>query len=239
MKRIIPQEYGFDRFHQIHYHSSHSMKERRSHFLINKPLQLRFMLYIIATLVTVSGVVIISFYFGIWGNVLDAFSNSQLRDELLIASRISEYESARLTGQDKPPASLSFFKQADRLSRRQQEVFKTILDNTNKQLMPKFLFLVILIAWGSIYLSHKIAGPLYRFEISLQELEKGNMGVRIHLRESDEAQFLGSQFNKTAQSLDMSFSRLKNILNENAENPERLKNRFQEELAKIKTSASR
>lgn len=202
-------------------------------------MQFRFMLYITVTLMVVSAVVIVSFYFGIWGSVLDAFSNSQVRDELLIASRISEYESARLSGQEKAPASLSFFKQADRLSRRQQEIFKGILDETNRKLLPKFLFLLILISWGSIYLSHKIAGPLYRFQISLEELEKGNMTVRIQLRESDEAHFLGSQFNQTVQNLDVLFSRIKNIVNENSENPERLKGRLQEELNKIKTSALR
>jgi methyl-accepting chemotaxis protein len=214
------------------------MKERRSHFLINKSLQLRFMIYIIAMLVSVSAVVIVSFYFGIWGSVLDAFSNSKVRDELLIASRLSEYEHARLTGKEKAPSSLSFFKQADRLSLRQQEVFKNILDDTNRKLLPKFAFLLVLIAWGSIYLSHKVAGPLYRFQISLEELEKGNMSVRIHLRESDEARFLGSQFNQTAENLDMTFSRIKNIIG-NSDNPERLKARLQDELAKIKTSAAR
>src|SRR3989338_3696399 len=122
------------------------MQERRSHFLINKPLQFRFMIYIITTLVTVSAVVILSFYFGICGGVLDAFSDSQVRDELLVASRLSEYESARITGHEKAPSSLSFFKQANRLSLRQQEVFKNILDDTNRKLLPKFVFLLILIA---------------------------------------------------------------------------------------------
>ena len=215
------------------------MKERRSHFLINKPMQFRFMIYITLMLTIVSTVVIVSFYFGIWGSVLDAFSNAQVRDELLIASRISEYESARLSGHEKPPASLSFFKQADRLSHRQQEIFKSILDETNRKLLPKFLFLLTLIAWSSIYLSHKIAGPLYRFQISLEEMEKGNMTVRIQLRESDEAHFLGAQFNQTVQNLDVIFSRIKNVVNENTDNPDRLKSRLQEELIKIKTSASR
>lgn len=215
-----------------------SMKERRSHFLINKPLQLRFMIYIIATLITVSAVVIISSYFGIWGSVLDAFSNSQIRDELLTASRLSEYESARLIGHEKNPSTLSFFKEADRLSLRQREVFKTILSDTHRRLLPKVLFLLILIAWGSIYLSHKIAGPLYRLFISLEELGKGNMSVRIHLRKFDEAHFLETQFNETADNLDKIFSRIKTIAHENADEPDRLKNQLQEELKKIKTRAA-
>src|SRR5574337_629496 len=36
--------------------------------------------------------------------------------------------------------------------------------------VPRFFLLICLIAWGSIYLSHKIAGPLYRFQVSLEDL---------------------------------------------------------------------
>lgn len=212
------------------------MKERRSHFLINKPLQLRYMLYITATLMLVSTVVIASFYFGIWGSVLDAFSNTQIRDEMLVASRLTEYENARLAGQDNAPSALSFFREADRLSSRQKEVFKKILDKTHRELLPKCILLFILIAWGSIYLSHKIAGPLYRFRISLQELEKGNMRVRIHLRDADEARFVETQFNNTAESLDSAFIKLKEVL-KNADTSDRLKAQLREELSKIKTSA--
>lgn len=215
------------------------MKERRSRFLINKPLQFRFMAYITGALVTVSAVVIISFYFGIWGGILDAFSDAQIREDLLIASRISQYEDARISEHHKVPAALSLFKQAERLSQRQQVVFKNILDGTNKKLIPKFFGLVLLIAWGSVYLSHKIAGPLYRFQVGLEDLEKGNLASRIHLREADEAQFLGAQFNEAAQSLDIVFSRIKHIINENETNPERLKSRLREELSKITTSADK
>ncbi len=214
------------------------MKERRSHFLINKPLQLRFMVYIIAALSTVSLIVILSFYFGIWGSVLEAFSDARVRDELLTASRISEYETARIADHSQMPSALSLFREAEKLSGRQQEVFKQILDETHRRLIPKFLLLLGLIAWGSVYLSHKIAGPLHRIQLGLEELEKGNVGARIHLRESDEAQFLGTQFNKTVESLDIAFSRLKKIVNENDPNPERLKSRLREELDKIKTGGS-
>ncbi len=215
------------------------MKERRSHFFVNKPLQLRFMVYITAALMFVSAVVMASFYFGIWGSVLDAFSNTQIRDELLTASRISEYENARIAGREKVPYSLSFFKQAEHLSHRQQEVFKDILDQTNRKMFPKFMFLLILIGWGSIYLSHKIAGPLQHFQTTLEELKKGNVSVRMHLRQGDEAQFIGDRFNDAAQNLATTFCRLKNILNENKDQPDRLKTKLQEELAKIKTSAPR
>ena len=215
------------------------MPERRSHFLINKPLQLRYMAYLTATLLIVSGAIILSLYFGIWGGLLDAFSDIQIRNELLIASRISEYEDARVSTRSTSPTSINFFKQSEKLSQRQQEVFKGILDQTNRELVPKFFLLLFLIAWGSIYLSHKVAGPLYRFHKALEELEAGNFKTRIHLRKFDEGHFIEDRFNQTVEHFDRLFSSLKNMVRENESNPERIKIRLKEELSKIQTSADR
>ena len=215
------------------------MKERRKHFLINKPLQFRYMGFLILILSLVSGVVIVSLYFGIWGSILDAFSDSKIREDLLMASRLSQYEEARLPAVPPTPSALSFFKQADKLSRRQQEIFKEILDETNRRLISKLLFLLILIAWGSIYLSHKIAGPLYRFYATLGTINNGDLRTRVHLRHSDEAKFVGVRFNQTVENLDFLFSRIKNIIRENESDHGRMTARLKEELAKIKTSADR
>lgn len=215
------------------------MKERRKHFFINKPLQLRYMVYIALPFLIVSIVSILSLYIGIWGGVLDAFSDEKIRNDLLIASRLTEYEQARLPAAEEPVSALSFFKQSERLSQRQREVFKEILDETNRKLFLKLFFLVIFIAWGSIYISHKIAGPLYRFHATLQEIEKGNLRTRISLRKFDEAQPLAMAFNHVLENLDYLFARLKNIIREHESNAERMTARLKEELSKIRTSADR
>ena len=219
------------------FHSMLNLKNRRIHFLINKPLQLRYMAYFIGTLFIVCSIIIASLYFGIWGGILDAFSNEKVRNDLLIATRLAEYEVARTPS--KAPVGLSFFQQAQKMSKRQQEIFKEILDDTNKKIIPQLGILFFLIGWGSIYLSHKIAGPLYRLDTSLHDLEKGDLKTRINLRETDEAQFLGARFNTTVENLDFVFSRIKNIVSENDANPDRMRSRLKEELAKIKTSSDR
>lgn len=213
-------------------------KNRRRHFFINKPLQTRYMLYITGLLATVTSIVILNLYFGIWGGVLDAFSNTAIRDDLLIATRLAQYESARIPQQEAPSA-LTFFKQAEKLSLRQREIFKSILDQTNQRLLTMFFILLGMIAWGSVFLSHKIAGPLYRFDATLKQIDSGDLATRIRLRKFDEAQFLADHFNQTIENLDFTFARLKNIIRENETNPERMKSRLQEELSKVKTSADR
>ena len=214
-----------------------SSRNRRRHYLINKPLQIRYMAYITATLLSVATILMVSLYFGIWGGILDAFTNDQIRNDLLIATRLNEYEVARVTPEATPPMALSLFKQTQKLSERQREIFKNILDETNKKMLPKFILVIFLIAWGSIYLSHKIAGPLYRFQIGLDEIDKGNLQTRINLRKGDEGQFLADKFNQTAENLDFTFARLKNIISENESNPERMTMRIKQELSKIKTSS--
>jgi methyl-accepting chemotaxis protein len=212
---------------------------QRKNYFINKPLQLRFMAYITGTLLTVAVILMASIYFGIWGGILDAFSNDKIRNDLLIATRLTEYEVARVTPEAPPPLALSFFKQSAKLSERQREIFKDILDETNRKMIPKLALVVLLIAWGSIFLSHKIAGPLYRFHVGLADIDKGNLKTRITLRKGDEGQFIADRFNQTVENLDFTFARLKNILAENETNHERMVMRLKEELSKIKTSTDR
>ena len=214
-----------------------SRRNQRKRYLINKPLQIRFMAYITATLLGVAAILMVSLYFGIWGGLLDAFSNEQIRNDLLIATRLTEYEVARVTPEAPPPVALSLFKQTQKLSERQREIFKNILDETNKKMFPKFILIIFLIAWGSIYLSHKIAGPLYRFQVALDEINKGNLQTRINLRKGDEGHFLAEKFNQTTENLDFTFARLKNIVTENEGNPERMTMRIKQELSKIRTSS--
>lgn len=197
------------------------------------------MAYIALTLVVVSCIIMISLYFGIWGGVLDAFTDERVRNDLLTASRLSEYEQARAPRSEQALSTLSFFKQTEKLSNRQREIFRDILNKTNRSLSLKFSLLLAFIAWGSIYLSHKTAGPLYRFDATLTAIEKGDVRPRINLRAFDEAHFLAKHFNRTLESLDQLFSRLKIIIRENESNPERMTSRLKEELAKIKTSADR
>ncbi|MBI3306618.1 MAG: methyl-accepting chemotaxis protein [Candidatus Omnitrophica bacterium] len=213
-------------------------KERRRHFFINKPLQLRYMAYLVFPLLLVSAVSMISVYLGIWGGILDAFSDERIRNDLLIASRLTEYEQARSLKEPPSVSALSFFKQTERLSQRQREVFKDILDDTNRKLIAKFILLLFFIAWGSIYFSHKIAGPLYRFHATLEAIEQGDFSIRIRLRKADEAQLLAKRFNLTLENLDQTFSRIKNIVRQNESDPAQMTALLKQELAKIKTSAN-
>lgn len=214
-------------------------KERRRHFLIDKPFQFRYMSTIVFTLSVVTLAVLVNLYFAIWGGVLDAFSDAQIRNDLLTASRIQEYEEARRPQTESMPdfSLLSLFRQAERLSERQREVFKELLNQSNQQLAGKLLFLLLFIAWGTIFLSHKIAGPLYRFHQVLSDLHDKNLSVRCHLRKFDEAKPLAEALNQALESLDISVARLKKITGDESLSAQQLLSNLRAELSQFKTSA--
>ncbi len=57
----------------------------------------------------------------------------------------------------------------------------------------------------SIFITHRFAGPMFRFEKSVEEMLKGNFDFQIHLRKKDEGKELAEKMN---QLIDMISSRM-------------------------------
>jgi methyl-accepting chemotaxis protein len=53
-----------------------------------------------------------------------------------------------------------------------------------------------------VYYSHRIAGPLYRFRVALDALNKGDLTVRFKLRTGDELIDMADTLNSVSRSLD-------------------------------------
>ncbi len=79
---------------------------------------------------------------------------------------------------------------------------------------PRALFVEIVRAYGvyilllglgislvSLFLSHRIAGPVFRLEKTLEEMAKGNLSLRITLRRKDELKELATSMNGLMSSL--------------------------------------
>lgn len=83
------------------------------------------------------------------------------------------------------------------------------LDRTPKALMQEvirayglYIFLLgIVISGISLFLSHRVAGPLYRLEKSVEEIMKGNLAFKITLRQKDETKELADLMNTMIGSL--------------------------------------
>jgi len=76
-----------------------------------------------------------------------------------------------------------------------------ICDAVNTTLMHWIFVFVFAIAILSIFVSHKIAGPVYRLEETTRVIASGDLTCKIHLRHGDELQDLQEAFNKMSESL--------------------------------------
>jgi methyl-accepting chemotaxis protein len=211
-------------------------QNRRKYFFINKPLQIRFMLAVIVPLFLINLVALAGLYLGIWSKVLETFSNDQTLNDLVTASRMVEYEQARHPVASQDFSTLSFFKQTEKLSLRQREIFKGILDETNRSLLWKFLLLLFFLAWGTIFISHRIAGPFFRFSKAFNAVEKGDYRSRIVLRKLDEGRDVAQEFNEAMEKTDHLLSSLK-ALSQESDLPKAV-TKIKEELSTVQTSAN-
>ena len=59
----------------------------------------------------------------------------------------------------------------------------------------KIAIYIILIVIISAFVSHKMAGPVYRFEQTCKEIAKGDFSQRVHLRKGDQFTELQDAFN--------------------------------------------
>lgn len=180
---------------------------KRRRYLVKRGLQLKYMGTIVFTLVLVSLVGGLGLYFGIWGSVIQEFSEMKLAQDFETAARISAYERVRIRLSEAQWTKL--FREAELLSEHQKEQFAEILRRANANLIPKLLILIAAIGCGSIFLSHRIAGPLYRFEKSVRAIGEGDLTVRFKIRKSDELSGLAGELEHTASGLERMVSSIK------------------------------
>jgi methyl-accepting chemotaxis protein len=61
---------------------------------------------------------------------------------------------------------------------------------------------------AAMLITHRIAGPIYRFEKTFDEMLSGNLGTRIKLRPKDEGKILADKINQFNSDLSRSFRTL-------------------------------
>src|SRR3989442_5883389 len=70
---------------------------------------------------------------------------------------------------------------------------------------PALALMIPAAAVFSVYLTHRLAGPLYRFEQTATELIRGNLGLRIPLSKRDELHELAGLLNEVFDMLEQAF----------------------------------
>lgn len=75
---------------------------------------------------------------------------------------------------------------------------------------PTTLAAISIFSIFSIFLTHKIAGPVYRLKYAMTELMNGNLDTRIYLRRWDDLQELATEVNLFSDDLRQYIVTLKN-----------------------------
>src|SRR3989338_11238277 len=79
-----------------------------------------------------------------------------------------------------------------------------VLRATNLALARNLLLISPLIFILGLLFSHRIAGPVYRIGKTLRDISKGNLGLRIRLREGDELVDLAYMINNLVEAFNKS-----------------------------------
>lgn len=193
------------------------------------------MSWLLVFLVLTCGAAMISLHYGVWARALEEFSESNIRNALQMASRIHDYEAARFVKTQDEPERLAYFEETQLFSQRQLEIIDDILTRTQKRTLGLGLALLFFLGWSTIFISHKIAGPLFRFRQTLKELAAKDLTVRARLRKYDEASDVADSLNEAIASLDESLLKIKRAARE-TKDPDAFRHTVAQELARFRTT---
>ncbi len=172
---------------------------RRTHYLVNRRFQLKYTLAIVITILVVMLVSGVGIYVGMWSAIIENFSKFKVSENLETAKRIAGYEEARYGKGDFRLEKI--FREAELLSAQEQDTLHSALKSVNRALLPKMIILVAIIFVGGIFVSHRIAGPMYHFEKSARAIRDGDLSVNFNVRKTDEMKDAALSLEEMVESL--------------------------------------
>jgi methyl-accepting chemotaxis protein len=180
---------------------------KRRNYIIKSGFQLRYTLSIVVLLIAVMLATGAGMYLGMWGSIIANFNKFKVSEGLETAKRISDYEEARYRKGDYRLEKI--FREAELLSAQQRHALEQALRAVNKSLLPKALALAAVIFIAGIFISHRIAGPLYRIERSAEAIRKGDLTVNFHVRKDDDIKDTAHILDEMVDALQADVMRIK------------------------------
>ena len=97
------------------------------------------------------------------------------------------------------------------------QIGKTPLILMKEILSAQWIFIVaggFLVVILSMFLTHRFAGPIFRFEKSIEEMTKGNLNFLIYLRAKDEGKELAEKINILIDMLSSNIKEMRRLSEE-------------------------
>lgn len=196
-------------------------KKKFRNYLINRKFQLHYMLLIFAFLILVSTSVFLSFYIGFKIVIYDEFSFKKTMSDLknidrMAGQQAARFKQAQMDNENPTPDDMMKRKEqieAEKLSEKQTELFDFLLKSISQKAFLILIFLITIITFGTMFVTHRIAGPLYRIHMLLKEIKRGNLNVNFKLRKGDQLQELASVLDNLFSGFRVSINELINSSN--------------------------
>jgi nitrogen fixation/metabolism regulation signal transduction histidine kinase len=165
----------------------------RKHFFINRKMQGRYMLTFVLPMFIMLAFFLVTLYFG--SQSITATATRIIKEEIdnRIAVQLQDQ------GQPSPEAYANLVKSIKSYIRdfSTNQMYRKALLSSLLWIFGAGIFLIIIqIAFLTVFFSHKLAGPLYRFEKACHSVIGGDYTERIALRKGDEMQNLAGLFNE-------------------------------------------
>lgn len=97
------------------------------------------------------------------------------------------------------------------------QIGKTPLILVREILSAHWIFIVtagLAVVVLSMFLTHRFAGPMFRFEKSVEEMVKGNFDFKIHLRKKDEGKELAEALNQLIDVISSDVKEMRRLTDE-------------------------
>lgn len=192
-------------------------KYKRTRFFINRKLQGRYMVsFSIPMFILVFFIGIVMFY----------SANSVIRSTIIqVGKEIhTKIRSQRMFVTDPAEQNRKIVEQLDEYAALQREgkmkgFYKHIVGSMIRVMLIGLVIVIIELGLLSIFVSHKIAGPIFRFEKFAEDLEAGDFNARVRLRGGDQLTDTAEKFNKMADAVQNRITDAKDLMEKAEKDP--------------------
>jgi methyl-accepting chemotaxis protein len=174
---------------------------KRKNYMVKRSFQVRLMVRIFSVIAVIIALLTGSlFIVNEW-----SFKNTKSSVSKHIQSLTAGDESQNVTPTD-------IFKRTVNVGKQITKAVDDMRGNMIKAFIAALVLALLLTGTVFLLISHRIAGPVYRIEKSLQALEQGDLTMRVYLRDQDEFKDLGDIFNSMTASLNDKVNRIQQTI---------------------------
>jgi methyl-accepting chemotaxis protein len=181
---------------------------KRKKFFINKRLQIRYMISMLIPMLILIVFIGIVMYYSQY-RFLQASTKEMGKDlkNIILTNQMYMENEA-----DRNAKSVSEIKEKLNSYMVGEHLFSgSLLKTAYRILFLGLLVVIVELAFLTIFISHKVAGPIYRLSKFAEDVKGGNFASKIYLRKGDELTDVAIDFNKTSDFLCETFKRAMDI----------------------------